>query len=42
MGDYGGNCGNVNVKGTYECCVASTMDTNDGSAGELTQSVYLL
>ena len=29
MGDYGGNCSNVNVKGTNECCAASTMDTND-------------
>ena len=24
VGDYGGNCGNVNVKGTIECFSAST------------------
>ena len=29
MGDYGGNCGNVNVKGTNGCCAASTKDIND-------------
>ena len=23
-------CGNLNVKGTNECCAASTKDTNDG------------
>ena len=31
MGDYGDNCSNVNVKGTNECCAASSNDTNDGS-----------
>ena len=31
VGDYGGNCSNVNVKGTNECCAAGTKDTNDGS-----------
>ena len=31
VGDCGGNCGNVNVKGTIECCAASTNDTNDRS-----------
>ena len=30
MGDFGGNCGNVNVKGINRCCSASTKDTNDG------------
>ena len=30
-GDYGGNCGNVNAKGTNECCASSTKDANDGS-----------
>ena len=25
MGDYGGNRGNVNVKGADECCAASTI-----------------
>ena len=29
--DYGENCGNMNVKGTNECCAASTEDPNDGS-----------
>ena len=29
MGNYGGNCGNVNVKGTSECCAPSTKDTNE-------------
>ena len=24
----GGNCGNVNMKGTNECCATSTKDTN--------------
>ena len=28
-GNYGGNCGNVKVKGTNECWAASTMDRND-------------
>ena len=31
VGNYGGNCGNVNVKGTNECCAAGTKDTNNGS-----------
>ena len=31
MGDNGGNCSIVNVKGTNECCPASTNDTNDVS-----------
>ena len=31
VGDYVGNCSNVNVKGTNECCAASNKDTNDGS-----------
>ena len=31
MGDYGGNCGDVNMKGTNECCAADTNDKNDGS-----------
>ena len=31
MDDHGGHCGNVNVKGTNECCTASTKGTNDGS-----------
>ena len=30
--EYGGTgCDNVIVKGTNECCAASTKDTNDGS-----------
>ena len=31
VGDYGGNCSNVNVKGTNERRASSTKDTNDGS-----------
>ena len=31
MGDYGGICGDVNMKGTNECCAADTNDKNDGS-----------
>ena len=27
--DSGGYCGNVNVKGTNECCAASIKDTNN-------------
>ena len=31
VSDYSGNCGNVNVKGTNECCASSTKDTHGGS-----------
>ena len=31
VGDCDGNCNNVNVKGTNECCAASTLNTSDGS-----------
>ena len=31
LGDCGGNCDSVNVKGTNECCTAGTKDRNDGS-----------
>ena len=34
MGDYDGNCSNVNVKGTNECCNAGTKDTNGGSENQ--------
>ena len=33
--DNGGNCGNVNAKGTNACCASSTKDTNDGSENKL-------
>lgn len=29
--NYGGNCGNVNVKSTNECFAASTEDRDDAS-----------
>ena len=29
VGDYGANCGKVNVEGTNKCCAASTKDAND-------------
>ena len=29
MGDYGGNCGNMNMKGTNTCRAASTTDNID-------------
>ena len=30
MGDCGGNCSNVNVKDTMNCCAATTNDRIDG------------
>ena len=29
VGDYGGICTNVNVKGTNECCEVSTNDVSE-------------
>ena len=42
MGDYGGNCGNVIVKGRNDYCAARvlTADTKDESENELLCSVY--
>ena len=37
--DYGGNCGNVNVQGTNECCAAKTKDTNDRSQNYTTELI---
>ena len=37
LGDFGGNCGNVNVKGTNKCCAASIEDTNHGSENLVAQ-----
>ena len=42
MGDYGGNCSNVNVKGTNECCAASTKGTNGGSENNSVVNVQMI